>query len=205
MYGDMSNEEPTAHSGGSAHAVPRPETRQRGLESRNITRDEGARSGAPAADKAKNAVEVVEVAARIPTLVESALTDYTRQVIVNSLDNAIEFHKTMLGVSATFGTLTTTLIPILSWGNKDARIPLPEGWFLLAPPAFMLASAICFALGYFPRSAQLKANLLEDVGEFRAEALAARRRLAVIGLSLFCCSILLTVVLTTMIRARSAV
>jgi O-antigen/teichoic acid export membrane protein len=110
----------------------------------------------------------------------------------------------MLGVSATFGTLTTTLIPILSWGDKDAKIPLPEGWFLLAPPGLMLLSAVCFALGYFPRSGQLNPNELADVSRFRAKALTARRRLAALGLFLFSLSVLLTVVVTVIIRARSS-
>lgn len=144
----------------------------------------------------------VELVSRAPSLSESALAEYSKTLVIKSLDNSIDFHKTMLGVSATFGTLTTTLIPILSWGDKDATIPLPEGWFLLAPPIMMLLSAVCFALGFFPRSGQVNPNELTSVDDFRTKALRSRRRLATAGMVLFSLSVLGTVALTVIIRAR---
>jgi hypothetical protein len=201
MHGRVPHEESPDCIGDSGHSLSGTNPRQHQVAAVHS-------AGVQPAQRAENEElqpAAIEVTARMPTLVEAALADYSKQVIIKSLDNAIDFHKTMLGVSATFGTLTTTLIPILSWGSKDASIPLPEGWFLLAPPGLMLASAVCFALGYFPRSEQLNANLLEDITRFRAKALAARRRLAKFGLAFFCCSILLTVILTTIIRAGAVI
>lgn len=157
-------------------------------------------AGGPSASE--KSPKPTEIRSRAATVGETALLEYSKQVVIKSLDNSIDFHKTMLGVSATFGTLTTTLIPILSWGDKDAKIPLPEGWFLLAPSVLMLLSAVCFAIGYFPRSSQLNPNDIAEVKSFRERALTARRRLATIGVIFFSLSILSTVVITVIIRAR---
>jgi hypothetical protein len=128
--------------------------------------------------------------ARVPTATEVALLEYGKQVLIKSAETALDFHKTMLGISATFGTLITTVTPVLIWGEKDAKIPMPEGWLLIFPPLLMLLSAVAFATGYYPRYIQFNPNIVDDVRRVREQTLASRSRLARIGLGLFCSSLL---------------
>ena len=88
--------------------------------------------------------------ARAPTPMEAALVDYAKQLVLKSVETSLDFHKTMLSVSATFGSAITTLVPILVWGDKDAKIPGGPGWLLLVPALVMLLSSVSFALGYYP-------------------------------------------------------
>jgi hypothetical protein len=69
----------------------------------------------------------------------------------------------MLQVSGTFGTLITILVPVLIWGQKDVKIPMPEGWLLKFPSLLMLLSSISFAIGYYPRHEQLRVNVMDEV------------------------------------------
>jgi O-antigen/teichoic acid export membrane protein len=136
----------------------------------------------------KNQAHSVE--ARVPTQTELALLEYGKQVLIKSSETAIDFHKTMLGVSATFGTLITTVTPILIWGDKDAKIPMPEGWLLILPPLLMLLSAVAFALGYYPRYIQFNPNIVDDVRKVRERIIKSRSLLAGVGLGLFCIALL---------------
>jgi len=138
------------------------------------------------------------------TPAEQALLEYGKQVVLKSVETGLDFHKTMLGVSATFGTLITTLTPVLIWGSKDVKIPMPEGWLLLVPPLLMLLSAVTFAIGYYPRYKQFNPNLPNDIRVVREGMLASRERLAAIGLSLFCASLLLLIALVLWLRGTAA-
>lgn len=142
--------------------------------------------------------------ARIPTQTEQAIIDYGKQVLLKSSETAIDFHKTMLGVSATFGTLITTVTPILIWGNKDSNIPLPEGWFLILPPLLMILSAVAFSFGYYPRYVQFNPNVVDEIRKVREEIIKSRRTLAIIGLSLFCTSLLILTFLVIWLRSTAA-
>ncbi|MBN2346741.1 MAG: hypothetical protein JXO51_10170 [Candidatus Aminicenantes bacterium] len=130
------------------------------------------------------------VEARNPTQAELALLEYGKQTLIKSSEIAMDFHKTMLGISATFGTLITNVTPILIWGSKDEKIPMPEGWLLLIPPILMLISAVVFAIGYYPRYVQFNPNVVDDIRLIRERIMKARRWLAGIGLGLFCAAIL---------------
>jgi|GEM_PF-3461766 len=130
------------------------------------------------------------VEARNPTQAELALLEYGKQILLKSSETAMDFHKTMLGISATFGTLITSLTPILIWGSKDNKIPMPEGWLLIIPPILMLISAVVFAIGYYPRYIQFNPNIVDDIRLIRERIMKARSLLAGIGLGLFCTSIL---------------
>lgn len=134
--------------------------------------------------------QAISAEARMPTPTELALLEYGKQVLLKSVDTAIDFHKTMLGVSATFGTLITTVTPVLIWGSKDAKIPMPQGWLLIVPPLLMLLSSVVFAVGYYPRFIHFNPNVLDDVRRVREQILASRGRLARMGLGLFCVSLL---------------
>lgn len=133
----------------------------------------------------------LEVLARPLTHTESALLEFSKQVLIKSTETSLDFHKTMLGISATFGTSITTLAPILIWGDKDAKIPMPDGWLLLVPSMLMLLSAIVFAVGYYPKYRQFNPNLINEIKVIRDKAIKARKILAAVGLGLFCSSLLL--------------
>jgi hypothetical protein len=152
----------------------------------------------PPAAGQEGAVPVLE--ARLPTAAEAALLEYGKQLMLKSVETALDFHKTMLGISATFGTLVTSVTPILVWGDKDAKLPMPEGWLLIIPPILMLLSAVVFAIGYYPRHATLNVNVVDDIRRVREEVIGSRKFLACVGLGLFAAALLLTVVLTIVLR-----
>jgi len=139
---------------------------------------------------------------RLPTPIETALLEYGKQVTLSSVEVSVDFHKTMLQVSATFGTLITTLTPILISGDRNASLPMPEGWLLIAPPILMLSSSIAFALGYYPRFVALNANVVEEIEKTRMKAITSRRQLAAVGLLFFTSGLILTVVLALLLRLR---
>jgi hypothetical protein len=153
-------------------------------------------------ERAPSPLPATPVVARALTLGEEALLEYGKTALVQSVANGIEFHKTMLGISATFGTLLTTLPPVLVWGDKDMKIPIAEGWLLAVPMLLMLLSSITFAMGYYPRSSILNPNVIESIAEVRARGLNARRRLAGIGLGLFVSALLLMLCLLIWLRSR---
>jgi hypothetical protein len=153
-----------------------------------------------AENRADLTAQAISAEARMPTPTEIALLEYGKQVLLKSVDTAIDFHKTMLGVSATFGTLITTATPVLIWGSKDAKIPMPQGWLLIVPPLLMLLSSVVFAVGYYPRYLQFNPNVIDDVRAAREQILASRGRLARLGLGLFCVSLLSLTVLVLWLR-----
>ncbi len=140
---------------------------------------------------------------RLPTPTEAALAEYGKQILLKSVETALDFHKTMLGISATFGTLVAALIPTLVWGDKDAAIPGAEGWLLIVPLLLMLLSSVTFALGYYPRHASISINVIEDIQAAREKIISSRKLLAGVGLGLFSASLLLTVGLTLYFRANA--
>jgi hypothetical protein len=139
---------------------------------------------------------------RLPSHFESALIEYSKQLVAKSIETSLDFHKTMLGVSATFGSAITTLVPVLIWGDKDAKWPSGPGWLIVVPALLMLLSAVCFALGYYPQHSQLKLNDLDAVRSSRETLLRRRAFLATIGLGLFCGSVLLLVGLVLFLRQK---
>jgi len=132
----------------------------------------------------------ISIEARIATQTELALLEYGKQILLKSSDTAIDFHKTMLQISATFGTLITTITPILVWGDKDAKIPMPEGWLLILPVFLMLLSSIAFAIGYYPRYIQFNPNIVEEIKKVRERINKVRSLLAGVGLGLFCAALI---------------
>lgn len=138
---------------------------------------------------------------RLPTVNEAALIEYSKQLVSKSIDTSLDFHKTMLGVSATFGSAITTLVPILVWGDKDVKIPAGPGWLILIPALLMLLSSICFAFGYYPRHVKLNINDIEEVRKDRDSLLARRACLASIGLLLFCGALFILVALVVYLKS----
>lgn len=131
---------------------------------------------------------------RVPSVIESTLIEYGKQLILKSVETSQEFHKTMLQVSATFGTLITTVTPVLVWGDRDAKVPMPEGWLLVVPPLLMLLSSMVFAFGYFPIHQSVRSNMIDDLREARRLVLLWRKRLAGLGMVLFSSALLLLII-----------
>ncbi len=139
---------------------------------------------------------------RLATSTEAALIKYAEQVVIKSPETALDFHKTMLGISATFGTYITTLVPIFILGDKDMKIPSATGWPLLIPSIMMLTSSVCFAIGYYPRNAQINPNDIGAVRKARDSVINQRKYLAVGGLASFCFALILMVGLGLFFKAR---
>lgn len=135
------------------------------------------------------------ITARLPTSGEQALIEYRKQIILKSHEYAVEFHKTMIGVSATLGTTITTLVPILIWGDKDIKIPALVSWPLIFPPILMVISTVLFALGYYPHREDMKINDIDSVRAARDNLMKYRRNLAIFGLLAFNSSLILMVLL----------
>ena len=138
----------------------------------------------------------------MPTPTEAALVEYGKQIFLKSTETALDFHKTMLGISATFGTLVAALIPILVWGDKEAKVPMAEGWLLVLPLLLMLLSSVAFAWGYYPRHSTININVIEDIKAAREKVITSRKVLAAIGLGLFSASLLLALGLALYFRAN---
>ncbi|WP_295936218.1 hypothetical protein [uncultured Xanthomonas sp.] len=139
----------------------------------------------------------------MPTPTETMLVEYGKQLLLKSTETALDFHKTMLGISATFGTLVAALIPILVWGDKEAKIPIAEGWLLTLPLLLMLLSSVVFAWGYYPRHATININMIEDIKAAREKVITSRKVLAGVGLGLFSASLLLALGLALYFRAKA--
>lgn len=128
--------------------------------------------------------------------------EYGKQLLLKSTETALDFHKTMLGISATFGTLVAALIPVLVWGDKEAKVPMAEGWLLILPLLLMLLSSVVFAWGYYPRHATININVIEDIKAAREKVITSRKVLAGVGLGLFSASLLLALGLALYFRAN---
>ncbi|MEB1661099.1 hypothetical protein VDR28_21945 [Xanthomonas campestris pv. campestris] len=137
-----------------------------------------------------------------PTPTEAALVEYGKQLLLKSTETALDFHKTMLGISATFGTLVAALIPVLVWGDKEAKVTMAEGWLLILPLLLMLLSSVVFAWGYYPRHATININVIEDIKAAREKVITSRKVLAGVGLGLFSASLLLALGLALYFRAN---
>jgi hypothetical protein len=157
-------------------------------------------SAAPPIEAEADAQQPKTLKARLPSATEAALLEYAKQIVLKSVETSLDFHKTMLGVSATFGSAIATLVPILVWGDKDAKIPGGPGWLLIVPALLMLLSSVSFALGYYPRHATVNPNEIGSIRIERESLLKRRAFLASIGLALFCSSLLLLVGLIVFLK-----
>jgi hypothetical protein len=141
-----------------------------------------------------------DAAARIPTPTELALLEYAKQLVLTSASTIVDFNKTMLGVTASFGTLITTVIPLLIWGTGQGSIKGNDKFFILLPLALMLASAVFFALGCLPKTEMLKADVLQAIETSRAKIIGRRMTWAGLGMTLFIASLVATVGLAIWIK-----
>ena len=127
---------------------------------------------------------------RIPSPLEEALLDFGKNLVKDSVAQSVEFHKTMLGLTATFATLMASAFGILAFGSKDKPLDAFQRVFLVIPVLLMLLSSICFALGYYPRHMKIKLRVLNTIEKARDELLQARGIWAFCGILLFTLAIL---------------
>lgn len=100
--------------------------------------------------------QIVVEYGRIPSPLEDSLLEFGKDLFRDSLAQSVEFHKTMLGLTATFATLMASVFSVLVFGSTNQQINKSERVFLIIPVLFMLLSGICFALGYYPRTIQMR-------------------------------------------------
>lgn len=144
----------------------------------------------------------VTVAGRISTPAEEAILEYGRRLVLESPATGLDFHRSMLAVSATFGSLLTTLAPLLIGLEAEVAFGSAEGWLLVLPLGLMLVSSVVFAVGSLPSHAEVNINIVEEVSNERKRVLRLRRRLAGLGMLVFSASLLLTVVLALAMGPR---
>jgi hypothetical protein len=118
------------------------------------------------------------------------LIEAGKAMLVSSVDVGRDFCKSMI-------TVATAAIPVyialvgLAVG-KDFRPDFQEGLVLSLAPAALLASAISFGIGYFPKSASFSLDVPSEIDAVRQATLKKRMRWAYIGLGLFVLGVVLS-------------
>lgn len=120
---------------------------------------------------------------------EETLLELGKDLVKDSVTQALEFHKTMLGLTATFATLMASSFAILTLGSKDQPLDSFQRASLVVPVLLMLVSTICFALGYYPRRVKLRLQDLTTIKKARTRLLRPRGFWAVCGVLFFILSI----------------
>jgi len=145
----------------------------------------------PSTESARD--DIVVERGRIPTPEEDALAEFAKELHKQSIETAVEFHKTMLGLTATFATLMSSAFAVVVLGIKDKQLDLFQKQTLAIPIVLMLLSSVCFALGYHPRKVHFQMKYLDTVRQARKKLIGTRRFYAILGTLLFVASILLLV------------
>lgn len=156
-----------------------------------IRQDPTSHHNSANAEEASDESEIVITHGYIPSPSQKTLLEFGQDLVKDSVTLSIEFHKTMLGLTATFATLMASAFAILVAGSEEQHLGSSQRAFLVAPVFLMLASSVCFALGYYPRRVTLRLQVLDTIEEARDTLLRRRQFLALSGISLFvlaiCC------------------
>lgn len=122
---------------------------------------------------------------------DDTLLDIAKGLRKDSVNQSREFHKTMLGLTATFSTLMASSFGILTIGiaNQPLKLDNLQKILLVIPVLLMLLSSIFFALGYYPRYKRWALLDLTDINQSLEALLKVRRQLAFLGVSSFVISI----------------
>lgn len=127
---------------------------------------------------------------RIPSPSDEVLLDFGKDLIKLSVTQSVEFHKTMLGLTATFTTLMASIFGILAFGVKDQQLGSFQRIFLVIPVILMLLSSTCFAFGYYPRIVKVNLRVLNSIEKARDKLIKTRKMFALCGIVLFNLAIL---------------
>lgn len=140
-------------------------------------------------DKPPGEISLTISSGRMPSFSENALIEYGQASISESTRLAAEFHKTMLGISATFTSLMCGGLTLLLLGTKTAELSGNQKAGLAVSVTLMLGSSVCFALGFYPKLIYIQANSLMSLRRSRDKILKSRRTSALTGMVMFCMSI----------------
>jgi hypothetical protein len=132
-------------------------------------------------------VEIEEADVLGPSQV--ALIELGKDLIKDSINQSRDFHKTMLGLTATFSTLMASTFSIFVVGFANQQLNSLQRTFLVVPVILMLLSSVFFALGYYPRSTQIVLEDLTHVSQILENALKSRKAFALLGVVSFIFSI----------------
>ncbi len=129
--------------------------------------------------------------ARRASVLEEALLDFGKRLLERSVEEGVQFHRTMLGLSATFTTLMTLVLgSTLAIAPAGGRPSAAQAAALALPVCLMLLASVCFALGYYPRRCRMQLSVARSIEEVRSRLIRLRYRWAVVGVTLFVLSIL---------------
>ncbi|MEN6609984.1 MAG: hypothetical protein ABFC24_04015, partial [Methanoregulaceae archaeon] len=99
---------------------------------------------------------------------DDCILDNGCTLIKESVSAGVDFHKTMIPITATFTTAMATIFLYLSFGTTSGHTMTLAERFLMGLPVFaMLASSICFIWGYYPEKETLNPGVIESVEEAR--------------------------------------
>ncbi|MET0396979.1 MAG: hypothetical protein ABW277_09175 [Longimicrobiaceae bacterium] len=121
---------------------------------------------------------------------DTILLKYGEALVLSSTAQAVDFHKTMLTLTATFATLIASAAGLVIWGDSDYKPGLFERLFLAVPVILMLLSSICFASGFFPRYKEIYLSSPTSIENALGSLMSSRRWWAVGGFLLFASSLL---------------
>jgi uncharacterized membrane protein YidH (DUF202 family) len=150
---------------------------------------------APSQNKNRsNDINTIVTESRAPMLSDEILLDFGKTLINSSITQSIEFHKTMLGLTATFVTLMASSFGIVAFRLENYQLDGFQKTLLVIPIFLMLVSSVCFALGYYPRFIEVRLQILDSIKEARNKLIRIRRVWAFVGVTFFILSIFALVV-----------
>jgi hypothetical protein len=120
---------------------------------------------------------------------DELLLDFGKDLVKNSISQSLDFHKTMLGLTATFATLMASAFGILVVGTSEKQLDNLQRFFLSVPVFIMLMSSVAFVLGYYPRYTSVQLRHLDRIRHTRNKLVRIRARAALSGVALFVLSI----------------
>jgi magnesium-transporting ATPase (P-type) len=131
----------------------------------------------------------VEVTSSPLPLDEELLTEWAKSLVSSSIAVSADFHKTMLGLTATFTTLMAGTIGLLILGKTGADLSISR-WRLIIPTLLMLLSSITFCAGYYPRRVHdVPPQDIERIRQIRTSIVNRRFVWAIMGCFFFISSI----------------
>lgn len=123
---------------------------------------------------------------------DDCILDNGCTLIKESVSAGVDFHKTMIPITATFTTAMATIFLYLSFGMTSGHtMTLAERCLMGLPVFAMLASSICFIWGYYPERETLNPGVIESIKEARERMIDRRYCWATRGVFCFSVSIFL--------------
>jgi len=111
--------------------------------------------------------------------------DVGKGMVERSIQAGLDFHKTMLGLTATFTTLMATAL-----GVSSVLLHFPARLAVVGPIAVMLASSVVFAFGYSPVLSSFSLDFVDEIETAYRRIIKRRQWLATIGTILFAIAII---------------